>query len=118
MHMMVPQLPYIMCMPQGPQSWPLAAAASVAVPDNKTTMLLRRHHQRLASLTHLRCLLCRRCPPCCHSALLGVLQGQDSQKIRLHHVLLQHALGVEKGAIERDGMTHDIEEALLVAIEQ
>jgi len=32
--------------------------------------------------------------------------------------LLQHALGSEKGAIERNGVTHDTDEALLVAIEQ
>src|SRR5262249_9863302 len=114
----VPQLPHIMCLPQGPQSWPLAAAASVAVPDIKTIMLLRRHHQCLASMTHLQCLMCRRCQPCCYDALHGAIQGQGSQKIRLHHVLLQHALGIEKGAIERDGMPHDVEEALLVAIEQ
>jgi hypothetical protein len=25
--------------------------------------------QRLASITHLRCLMCRRCPPCCSDAL-------------------------------------------------
>jgi hypothetical protein len=82
----------------------LAAAASVPVPAKRATILLRRHHQPLASITHLRCLLCRRCPPCCHGVLHDTIQGQGSQKIRLHHVLLQHALGIEKGAIERDGV--------------
>ena len=32
--------------------------------------------------------------------------------------MLHHALRIEKRAIERDGVTHDTEEALLVAIEQ
>ena len=43
---------------------------------------------------------------------------QSSQKIRLHDVLLQHALRIEKRAIERDGVAHNIDEALPVAIEQ
>src|SRR5204862_7442376 len=48
----------------------------------------------------------------------GDAASSSSQKIRLHHVLLQHALSIEKGAIERDGVAHDTEEALPVAIEQ
>src|SRR5712691_2342927 len=42
----------------------------------------------------------------------------SSQKIHLDYVLLHHALGIEKGAIERDGVAHDTDETLLVAIEQ
>src|SRR5262249_38267724 len=41
-----------------------------------------------------------------------------SQKVGLHDVLLYHALGIEKGAIKCDGVAHDIDEALPVAIEQ
>src|SRR5215471_3283393 len=62
----------------------------------------------------------------CHthidSSLSSVARGSprshNSQKIRLHDVLLHHALRIEKRAIERDGVTHDTEEVLLVAIEQ
>src|SRR5215471_17324085 len=62
----------------------------------------------------------------CHthidSFLSSVARGSprlhNSQKIRLHDVLLHHALRIEKRAIECDGVTHDTEEALLVAIEQ
>ena len=43
--------------------------------------------------------------------------GRRSQKVSLHDVLLHHALGIEKGAIECDGVAHDIDEALPVAIE-
>src|SRR5215471_1223579 len=45
-------------------------------------------------------------------------QRCSSQKIRLDDILLHHALGIEKGAIECNGVAHDIDKALLVAIEQ
>jgi hypothetical protein len=39
-----------------------------------------------------------------------------SQKIRFHHVLLEHPLGIKKRAIDGDGMAHNDAETLRIAV--
>jgi len=41
-----------------------------------------------------------------------------SAKRRLRDVLQHHALRVEKAAVERDGVSHDVDESLAVAVEE
>src|SRR5439155_12765506 len=42
--------------------------------------------------------------------------AQGSLEIRFHHVLLHHALRVEKRTVERNAMTHDVDEAIALML--
>ena len=52
------------------------------------------------------------------SALPGAPSAHGSLEIRFHDVLLHHALRVEEGTVERNAMTHDVDEAIALRLVQ
>jgi hypothetical protein len=39
-------------------------------------------------------------------------------QIRLHHILLQHAMGIKERAVERNRVAHDIEIVIAVVVKE
>jgi len=44
-------------------------------------------------------------------------RGQRSAHISFHHIVLHHALGVEKRTVERNAVAHHVDEAVTVLVE-